>query len=186
MHVSAAVCRRRGLRPWLRQVPSVPSVIDALFASARERQKHFPGPRAVIPAKHVAIVTCMDSRIDIFGVFGLGSGEAHVLRNAGGIITDDTLRSLVFSQRFLQTRSVMLMHHTHCGLYRVDEAALRADIVAETGQNPPYEFGSFSDVDEDVRVSMMRVREHPFLAHRDDVRGCVYDVETGHLREVPR
>jgi len=160
------------------------SVIDALFAAARAREPDVAGPRAAIPAKHVAIVTCMDARIDILGIFGLGLGEAHVLRNAGGIITDDTLRSLVFSQRFLQTRSVILMHHTKCGVHGVDEAALRAQLIAETGLNPPYEFGGFADVDEDVRVSIARVRAHPFLPHRDDVRGCVYDVETGRVREV--
>jgi carbonic anhydrase len=165
-------------------VAKMRSVIDALFASAREREMHFPGPRPVIPAMHVAIVTCMDSRIDTFNIFGLQSGQAHVLRNAGGIITDDTRRSLVFSQRFLQTRSVIVMHHTDCGLYRVDEAALRAKIVAETGQDPPYEFGSFTDVDDDVRTSVLRLRDDPFLQHRDDIRGCVYEVATGHLREV--
>ena len=157
---------------------------DQLVANAHAHEADFEGPRAVIPAKHVAIVTCMDSRIDNFRIFGLDSGEAHILRNAGGLVTDDVLRSLVLSQRLLQTREVILMHHTNCGLHGTDEAALRAQIAAETGAEPPYAFGAFADIDAAVRAAIGRVREHPFLPHRDRVRGFVYDVETGHLREV--
>ena len=126
----------------------------------------------------------MDSRIDNFRIFGLHSGDAHILRNAGGLVTDDMLRSLVLSQRLLQTREVILMHHTNCGLDGVDEPALRAAIAAETGEAPPYAFGAFANVDDAVRRAITRVREHPFLPHRDHVRGFVYEVETGHLREV--
>jgi carbonic anhydrase len=126
----------------------------------------------------------MDSRIDTFRVFGLDSGEAHILRNAGGLVTDDVLRSLVLSQRLLQTREVILAHHTNCGLLGADEAALRKQIAAETGAEPPYAFGAFADLDDAVRRAIVRVREHPFLPHRDRVRGFVYEVETGHLREV--
>jgi len=158
--------------------------IDALLASARAHESDFEGPRAVIPAMHVAIVTCMDSRIDMFRIFGLDSGQAHILRNAGGLITDDMLRSLVLSQRLLQTRDIVLMHHTNCGLHRADEAALRAEIVAETGQDVPYPFGAFLDIDAAVRAAIERVRSHPFLPHRDNVRGFVYHVETGQVREV--
>jgi carbonic anhydrase len=160
------------------------SVTDALLAGARAYEADFEGPRAVIPAKHVAIVTCMDSRINMFRIFGLDSGEAHILRNAGGLVTDDMLRSLVLSQRLLQTREVILVHHTNCGLDGTDEGALRAQIVAETGEAPPYPFGSFRGVDDAVRRAIVRVREHPFLPHRDRVRGFVYEVETGHLREI--
>ncbi|HEX3464636.1 MAG TPA: carbonic anhydrase [Candidatus Elarobacter sp.] len=160
------------------------SAIDELVRNARAHEADFEGPRAVIPSKHVAIVTCMDSRIDNFRIFGLDSGEAHILRNAGGLVTDDMLRSLVLSQRLLQTREVILMHHTNCGLHRTDEAALRAQIAAETGAEPPYAFGAFEDIDEAVRRAIARVREHPFLPHRESVRGFVYEVETGHLREV--
>jgi carbonic anhydrase len=162
----------------------VSSAIDDLVANAVTHEADFEGPRAVIPAKHVTIVTCMDSRIDNFRIFGLDSGEAHILRNAGGLVTEDVLRSLVLSQRLLRTREVILMHHTNCGLHGTDEPALRAEIAAETGQEPPYAFGAFSDIDEAVRTAITRVREHPFLPHRDRVRGFVYDVETGHLREV--
>jgi carbonic anhydrase len=117
-------------------------------------------------------------------IFGLASGEAHILRNAGGLVTEDMLRSLVLSQRLLQTRDIILMHHTNCGLHGADERALRAEITAETGHDLPYAFGTFTDLDEAVRSAIMRVRDHPFLPHRDHVRGFVYEVETGHLREV--
>jgi len=162
----------------------VNSATEELLANAAVHEADFEGPRAVIPAKHIAIVTCMDSRIDNFRIFGLNSGEAHILRNAGGLVSEDVLRSLVLSQRLLQTREVILMHHTNCGLHDADEPALRAEIAAETGLPPPYAFGAFTDIDEAMRASIARVREHPFLLHRDRVRGFVYEVETGHLREV--
>ncbi len=160
------------------------SATDELIRNAIAHEADFEGPRAVVPAKHVAVVTCMDSRIDIFRIFGLDSGQAHILRNAGGLVTDDMLRSLVLSQRLLQTREVILVHHTNCGLHGTDEPALRAAIAADTGQAPPYAFGAFGDLDQAVREAIARVREHPFLPHRDRVSGFVYDVETGHLREV--
>ena len=160
------------------------TAIDELLANAQAHKADFEGPRAVIPAKHITIVTCMDSRIDNFKIFGLDSGEAHILRNAGGLVTDDILRSLVLSQRLLQTREVILMQHTNCGLHRTDEAALRTQIALETGSEPPYAFGAFHDLDEAVRAGIMRIREHPFLPHRDNVRGFIYEVETGNVREV--
>ncbi len=160
------------------------TAIEELYANALAHEAGFTGPRAVIPAKHVALVTCMDSRIDTFRIFGLDSGQAHILRNAGGLVTDDMLRSLVLSQRLLQTREVLLMHHTNCGLHKADEEKLRAEIEADTGDAPSYAFGAFVDIDEAVRSAIRRVREHPFLPHRDVVRGFVYDVATGHVREV--
>ncbi len=160
------------------------TAIDELLANAATYEAYFEGPRPVVPAKHIAVVTCMDARIDMFRIFRLASGEAHILRNAGGLVTDDMLRSLVLSQRLLQTREVMLIHHTNCGLYRADEEGLRAAIVADTGEPPPYEFGTFRDTDEAVRRALARVRAHRFLPHRDLVRGFVYEVETGRLREV--
>jgi carbonic anhydrase len=114
----------------------------------------------------------------------LDSGEAHILRNAGGLITEDMLRSLVLSQRLLQTREIVLMHHTNCGLHGADEPALREQIAADTGSAPPYAFGAFDDIEAAVRAAIVRVREHPYLLHRDRVRGFVYHVESGHLREV--
>ncbi len=163
---------------------NVKSAIDRLIVSAAVHEADFEGLRALVPARHIAIVTCMDARIDIFRIFGLDSGEAHILRNAGGLVTDDTLRSLVLSQRFLQTREVLLMHHTGCGLHAVDEDALRAEIIAETGRAPWYEFESFVDLDAAVCDAIARVRAHPFLPHRDHVRGFVYQVESGRVREV--
>ncbi len=160
------------------------SAIDELVASAKEHESEFEGPRAQIPSMHVALVTCMDSRIDTFRIFGLDSGQAHILRNAGGTITDDMLRSLVLSQRRLKTREIILMHHTNCGLHNLDEPALRAELIAETDHDAPYAFGSFTDVNAAVRRAIIRVREHPLLPHRDNIRGFVYEVETGHLHEV--
>ncbi len=160
------------------------SAIDALLRNAVINEAGFAGPRAMIPALHVSIVTCMDSRIDPFRIFGLDSGEAHILRNAGGIVTDDILRSLVLSQRLLATQEVIVMYHSKCGLHNTDETALRATIAAETGATPDYEFGAFTDLDEAVRAAVRRVRTHLFLPHRDRVRGFVYEVESGHVREV--
>jgi carbonic anhydrase len=160
------------------------SVIDDLVEMAIAHESDFEGPRALIPSKHVTIVTCMDSRIDTFRIFGLDSGEAHILRNAGGLVTEDMLRSLVLSQRLLQTREIILMHHTNCGLHGMDEPALLTSIVADTGRPAPYPFGSFTDLDAAVRSAVVRVREHPLLPHRDHVRGFVYEVESGHVREV--
>jgi carbonic anhydrase len=160
------------------------SAIDDLIAGAVLHEADFEGPRAVIPAKHIAIVTCMDSRIDNFRIFDLDSGEAHIIRNAGGLVSDDVLRSLVVSQRRMQTREVLLMHHTGCGLHGTDEAQLRSEIAADAGEDPPYAFGAFTDLDEAVRTAIARVRSHPYLPHRDNVRGFVYEVEIGRVREV--
>jgi len=157
---------------------------DRLVRSALAHEADFPGPRAVVPKRHVAIVSCMDARIDTFAIFGLEAGEAHIIRNAGGLVTDDVLRSLVVSQRVLQTREVILVHHTNCGLHGADENAMRAAIRAETGAEPPYAFGAFADLDAAVRRAIAAVRDHRFLPHRDRVRGFVYDVDTGRLREV--
>jgi carbonic anhydrase len=162
----------------------VSSAIDDLLHNAAAHEARFPGPRASIPARHVVIVTCMDSRIDPFAIFGLKTGEAHVLRNGGGLATDDVLRSLVLSQRLLMTREVLLMQHTRCGLHGADEAALRRKIAAETHAEPPYAFGVFEDLDGSVRDGVAAIRAHRFLPHRDQVRGFVYDVETGRVREV--
>jgi carbonic anhydrase len=158
--------------------------VERLYRNALEHERRFEGSRPVYPSLQVAIVTCMDSRIDVFRIFGLGSGEAHILRNAGGIVTDDMLRSLVLSQRLLKTNAVILMHHTDCGLQKVDEAKIREELLADTGKLPPYSFGAFRDVDAAVGIAIERVRKHPFLPHRDNVRGFVYEVETGRVREV--
>jgi carbonic anhydrase len=165
-------------------VPGRDSHIDDLLYAARLHAARFGGPRPVVPAKHLAIVTCMDSRIDVFDLFGLDVGDAHVIRNAGGIITDDVLRSLVLSQRALGTREIVLVHHTDCGLQKIRDDELRAQLEAETGAAPPYAFGAFDDVDAAVRRALARVKEHQFLPHRERTQGFVYEVETGRLREV--
>jgi len=138
----------------------------------------------VEPQRHLAVVTCMDSRLDVFAALGLGPGEAHVLRNAGGIITDDVIRSLALSQRRLGTRAVMLIHHDDCGMQKITEDGFRLELQETTGVAPSFAIESFKDVEEDVRQSLRRVRSSPFLPHRDAVRGFVYDVDTHRLREV--
>jgi carbonic anhydrase len=138
----------------------------------------------VRPARRLAIVTCMDSRLDVFAALGLGDGEAHVLRNAGGVITDDVIRSLAVSQRRLGTREVMLIHHTDCGMQSLTDDGFRAELQDATGIAPAFAIESFADVEVDVRQSILRVRRSPFLLHRDRVRGFVYDVDTHQLSEV--
>jgi carbonic anhydrase len=138
----------------------------------------------VHPSRSLAIVTCMDSRLDVFAALGLRDGEAHVLRNAGGVITDDVIRSLAVSQRRLGTREVMLIHHTDCGMQKLTDDGFRAELQQATGVAPAWAIESFADVDADVRQSILRVRQSPFLLHRELVRGFVYDVDTHRLREI--
>jgi carbonic anhydrase len=138
----------------------------------------------VQPSRRLAIVTCMDSRLDVFAALGLADGEAHVLRNAGGVITDDVIRSLAISQRRLGTREVMLIHHTDCGMQKLTDDGFRAELLEASGVAPAFAIESFGDVEADVRQSLLRVRRSAFLPHRDRVRGFVYDVDTHRLREV--
>ncbi len=135
------------------------------------------------PVLHVAVVACMDARLDLHDALGLSLGDCHTIRNAGGVVTDDVIRSLTISQRALGTRSVVLIHHTNCGLESLTEE-FRHDLEMEVGQRPAWAVEAFRDVDQDVRQSMQRVRTSPFLLHTDDVRGFVFDVKTGLLREV--
>jgi len=159
--------------------------IDALIANNRDSSepptdKHLD----VRPSRQLAIVTCMDARLDVFAALGLGDGEAHVLRNAGGVITDDVIRSLAISQRKLGTREVMLIHHTDCGMQTLTDDSFRAELQEATGVAPAFAIESFGDVEADVRQSILRVRRSAFLPHRDVVRGFVYDVDTHRLREI--
>ncbi|MCZ0989668.1 beta-class carbonic anhydrase [Streptomyces diastatochromogenes] len=135
------------------------------------------------PVLHVAVVACMDARLDLHAALGLELGDCHTIRNAGGVVTDDVIRSLTISQRKLGTRSIVLIHHTGCGLEALTED-FRTELEMEVGQRPAWAVESFRDVDQDVRQSMQRVRTSPFLLHTDDVRGFVFDVRTGLLREV--
>jgi carbonic anhydrase len=136
------------------------------------------------PTRRTAVVTCMDARIDIFAVLGLHLGEAHVIRNAGGIVTDDVLRSLTLSQLRMGTREVLIAHHTDCGLSGLDDDAVADELEAASGMRPPFAFGGFTDLDDSVRTSVARVRAAAYVPHRDAIRGFVYEVATGRLREV--
>jgi carbonic anhydrase len=139
---------------------------------------------SVEPSRRLAVVTCMDCRLDVFAALGLGDGEAHVLRNAGGVITDDVIRSLAISQRRLGTRDVMLIHHTNCGMQTLTDDGFRMELQETTGVAPAFAIESFTDVEEDVRQSIRRVRSSPFIPHRENVRGFVYDIDTHRLREI--
>ncbi len=159
------------------------SEIDRMLAANEEWVRKFPGAHPVRPGRAVAVVACMDSRMPLFQMLGLEVGDAHVIRNAGGVITEDTIRSLMISQHLLGTREVVLVHHTDCGLQTTDDVTF-ADLVEQvTGRRPPWAVRAFIDVDDDVRESMRLIRESPYLLSRD-VRGTVYDVDTGRLREV--
>ena len=136
------------------------------------------------PALHLAVVTCMDARLDVFSLLGIAPGDAHVIRNAGGAVTDDAIRSLLISQRLLGTTEVMVVHHTDCGMLSFSEADVKAEVEAETGIRPPFALEAFGDLEGDVRQSVARIQASPFLPHTDAVRGFVYDVATGRLREV--
>jgi carbonic anhydrase len=161
------------------------SVIDELLANNRLYADGLVELHLDLrPARQLAIVTCMDSRLNVFAALGLADGEAHVLRNAGGVITDDVIRSLSISQRLLGTREVMLVHHTDCGMQKLSDDGFRAELQADTGVAPAFAIESFRDLDADVRQSILRVQRSPFLLHRDRVRGFVYDVDTHRLREV--
>jgi carbonic anhydrase len=157
-------------------------VSNAQCYAAGFRASHGALPKR--PAAGVAIVACMDSRIDLFGLLGLPVGDAHVIRNAGGIVTDDVIRSLLISQRLLGTTEVMLIHHTDCGLLTFHDDELAAQVEADTGVRPPFALGAFADVDDSVRESINRVRTSPLLPARNAVRGFVYEVESGRLRGV--
>ncbi len=160
-------------------------VVDELLANNRDFARSLPQRHLdVAPSRRLAIVTCMDSRLDVFAALGLRDGEAHVLRNAGGVITDDVIRSLAVSQRRLGTRAVMLIHHTDCGMSKLTDDGFRSELEQATGVSPAFAIESFTDVDANVRQSVLRVRRSAFLLHRDAVRGFVYDVDTHGLREI--
>lgn len=142
------------------------------------------GELQVAPIRHLAVVACMDSRMDIFAMLGLDNGEAHIIRNAGGVITDDVIRSLCLSQRLLGTREVILIHHTDCGLQKVSEDAFKNELEAELGIKPWWSVEAFVDPYADVRQSIQRLYRSPFIAHLDHIRGFVFDVTDGLLREV--
>src|ERR1700710_1028415 len=161
------------------------TVTDDLLANAERHAAAFDkGDLPLPPAKHVAVVACMDARLNPYGVLGLTEGDAHVIRNAGGVVTADVLRSLAISQRLLGTTEIILIHHTGCGMLTFTDDEFKAGIQASTGLKPAWAAEAFSDPDEDVRQSLRRVLDDPFVPVKDSVRGFVYEVETGRLREV--
>jgi len=142
------------------------------------------GDKPMPPASKVAVVACMDARLHVSALLGLDIGDAHVIRNAGGVVSDDAVRSLVISQRLLGTNEIILIHHTDCGMLTFRDDDVKAQIEVDTGIRPSFALEAFADVEEDVRQSIARVRASPFIPHRDNVRGFVYDVRTGRLNEV--
>lgn len=161
------------------------SAIDEFLANNQSYAASFDkGSLEMPPAKQIAVVACMDARLETGVLLGLVEGDAHVIRNAGGVVSDDVIRSLTISQRLLGTREIMLIHHTDCGMLTFTDAELKKQILDDTGLTPPFSMEAFSDVDADVRQSMARVKASPYLPFKDEVRGFVYDIETGQLREV--
>jgi carbonic anhydrase len=160
------------------------SVTDDLLANNAKYAETFSGPLPLPPSKGVAVVACMDARLNVYGVLGLQEGEAHVIRNAGGVVTDDEIRSLTISQRLLGTSEIILIHHTDCGMLTFTDDAFKKSIQDETGIKPEWAAEAFSDPDDDVRQSIARIKASPFVPKKDAIRGFVFDVATGKLNEV--
>ena len=160
------------------------SVTDELLANNAAYAASFSGPLPLPPSKQVAVLACMDARIDVYRVLGLGEGDAHVIRNAGGVVTDDEIRSLAISQRLLGTEEIILIHHTDCGMLTFTDDEVKADLEAATGLRPHFALEAFGDLERDIRQSIARIKHSPFVAHKDSIRGFVYDVHTGALQEV--
>ncbi len=160
------------------------SVTDDLLANNATYAETFSGPLPLPPAKNVAVLACMDARLNVYGILGLAEGEAHVIRNAGGVVTDDEIRSLAISQRLLGTKEIILIHHTDCGMLTFTDDEFKKGIQDETGLKPQWAAESFTDLDTDVRQSVNRIKASPYIPHTDQVRGFVFDVATGKLNEV--
>src|ERR1700710_1624049 len=160
------------------------SVTDEYLANNAEYARTFTGPLPLPPSKHVAVVACMDARLDVYRILGLADGEAHVIRNAGGVVTDDEIRSLAISQRLLGTKEIILIHHTDCGMLTFTDDDFKRSIQDETGLKPEWAAESFSDLSEDVRQSLRRIEASPFVTKHVSLRGFVFDVATGKLNEV--
>ena len=161
------------------------SRIDELLLNSQAYVQGFDkGELPLPPATKTAVVTCMDARVNPYAMLGLTEGDAHVIRNAGGVVTDDEIRSLAISQRLLGTEEIMVIHHTDCGMLTFSDDEFRRQIQEETGVKPEWAAEAFPDLDEDVRQSVARIKWSPFIPHKESVRGFVYDVETGRLREV--
>src|SRR5690349_5866097 len=160
------------------------SVTDEYLANNEQYAQTFSGPLPLPPSRHVAVVACMDARLDVYRILGLRDGEAHVIRNAGGVITDDEIRSLAISQRLLGTREIILIHHTDCGMLTFTDDDFKRAIQNETGLKPEWAAEAFPDLDEDVRQSLRRIENSPFVTKHASLRGFVFDVATGRLNEI--
>ncbi|MFI6029816.1 beta-class carbonic anhydrase [Amycolatopsis magusensis] len=157
---------------------------DELLANNARYAESFEGPLPLPPARQVAVLACMDARLNVYGVLGLEEGEAHVIRNAGGVVTEDGIRSLAISQRLLGTREIVLIHHTDCGMLTFADDEFKSSIQAEVGIKPSWAAEAFGDLETDVRQSIARIKHSPFIPVKDSVRGFVFDVATGKLNEV--
>ena len=161
------------------------STTDQLLANATAYADHFDkGDLPLPPARKIAVLACMDARLNVYGLLGLTEGDAHVIRNAGGVVTDDEIRSLAISQRLLGTEEILLIHHTDCGMLTFTDDDFKASVHDDTGIKPHWSAEAFGDLDTDVRQSIARIQASPFIPNKDSVRGFVYEVETGKLREV--
>jgi carbonic anhydrase len=160
------------------------SKTDECIESNRRYAESFAGPLPLPPSAGLAVVACMDARLNVYSILGLQEGEAHVIRNAGGVVTEDEIRSLAISQRLLGTTQIILIHHTDCGMLTFTDDGFKASIEAETGIKPPWAAEAFVDLDDDVRQSIKRITTSPFIPHTESVRGFVFDVATGLLNEV--
>jgi carbonic anhydrase len=179
----------RGIDLCSKSVPRYPeeacvTVTDDYLANNAEYASTFKGPLPMPPGKHVAVVACMDARLDVYRLLGLNEGEAHVIRNAGGVVTDDVIRSLAISQRLLGTREIILIHHSDCGMLTFTDDDFKRAIQDESGVKPPWAAEAFPDVAEDVRQSLRRVENSPFVTKHVSARGFIFDVASGKLEEV--
>ncbi|MCW2705592.1 MAG: Carbonic anhydrase [Blastococcus sp.] len=160
------------------------SVTDELLANNARYAESFTGPLPLPPSRNIAVLACMDARLDVYRALGLAEGESHVIRNAGGVVTDDAIRSLAISQRLLGTKEIMLIHHTGCGMLTFTDEEFRSSIEQEVGSRPTWHSEAFPEVEADVKASLQRIRDSAFIPDRSSVRGFVFDVATGRLTEV--
>ena len=160
------------------------SVTDQYLENNKKYAANFQGPLPLPPMSQIAVLACMDARLNVYAALGIQEGESHVIRNAGGVVTDDEIRSLAISQRLLGTKEIILIHHTDCGMLTFSDDGFKKSIQEETGIKPEWAAEAFSDLDEDVRQSVARIKQSPFIPHTDQVRGFVFDVATGLLNEV--
>lgn len=160
------------------------AVTDDYLENNRKYAANFHGPLPPAPQGHVAIVACMDARIDVYKALGINEGEAHVIRNAGGVVTEEEIRSLAISQRVLGTKEIILIHHTDCGMLGFSDESFRSMMEQETGVSPMWQAQAFQDLEVDIRQSIDRIRQSPFIPNSSEVRGFVFDVATGLLNEV--